>query len=312
MAGGGVPVEGEEEAVPASIGNRERVGVVAAWLVGLLAVSAMSTPARAGSIRATVQSAEPIRRVWAIERRAGQLATSQGKVHDIGMYGRAHQGAVEGSKIVVEGLPVPGLYDLKIETTSGGTVVGWDSSVPESDYVGDPPLEDSSQKAILQKLADEQFSAFSDRMWVLDIQGNIQHASLLVMKLRTRPFVGGSYQPGEWVWRVERWQWENPDEHTWVPYRERPFYALVRERLYKGQYQAKRAAYARHLGGIRLTQQHDTVDLGIVKAPRIDAGVCAISPDGARIQPIVLKGPDEGLSRSSESESDRTQAGGAP
>ena len=298
--------------MPAPAGNRERSAFSVAWLAALLAAFALAPSAHAGSIRATLQAAEPVTRVWAIERRAGQLTTSTGKVHDVGMYGHPRQGEVKDGAIVIEDLPVPGQYDLKLETASG-VVVGWDSIVPESDYVGDPPLEDESRKAILAKLADEQFSKFSDRMWVLDIQGNIQNAALLVMKLRTRPFVGGDYQPGEWVWRVERWQWENPDEHTWVPYQERPFYALVRQRLDRNQYQAKRAAYARHLGGIRLTKEHDAVDLGAVTVPRVDAGVYAVDPGGARIQPIVLKGSDKGLSRSNESESDKTQAaGGAP
>ena len=299
--------------MPAPAGHPERSAFPVAWLTVLLAASAMSAPARAGSIRATIEADEPVKRVWAIERRPGQLTASKGKVHDVGMYGHPRQGTVKDGEIVIENLPVPGQYDLKIETTSGAIVVGWDSTVPESDYVGDPPLEEASRKAILQKLADEQFSAFSDRMWVLDIQGNIQNAAVLVMKLRTRPFVGGNYQPGEWVWRVERWQWEDPDEHTWVPFQERPFYALVRQRLYENQYRAMRAAYARHLGGIRLTQERDAVDLGTVKVPRVGAGVYAIDPGGSRIPRVVLKGPDKGVSQAKESEGHKAQvAGGVP
>ncbi len=247
-------------------------------------------PILAGSIRAAVDTKEPIKRVWAIERRARKLTTSKQKVHDIGMYTHSHEGKVVGKKIVVEKLPLPGRYDLKLETKSGGIICGWDANVPESDYVGDPPLEEKAKQKIFKKLSAEDFSAFSDQMWVLDIQGNIQNAAVLVMKLRTRPFVGGGYKPGEWVWRIERWQWEDPDEHTWVPYQKRPFYALIRERLYEKQLRAKRIIFARHLGGIILTGERRSVELGTVKIPRSIPGVLTVNPDGSGIRPVMLKG----------------------
>lgn len=249
--------------------------------------------AGAGTIRARLDTKETIARVLAIRRAAQTLTDKTDKVHDIGMYGEVHEGKADGGEIVIENLPVPGKYDLQLETQAGGIVAGWDATVPESDYEGDPPLEDASKQKVFKKLGNKQFSTFSDRMWVLDVQGNIQHAALLVMKLRMRPFVGGGYKEGEWVWRVERWHWENPDEHTWVPYQERPYYALVRERLYEKQYRDKRVSYARHLGGIALTKDRETADLGVIKVLAPVAGVFAIHPDGSRIQPVVLKGPDD-------------------
>ncbi|MBE3132878.1 MAG: hypothetical protein IMZ55_05355, partial [Acidobacteria bacterium] len=110
------------------------------------------------------------------------------------------------------------------------------------------------------------------------------------------------------VWRVERWHWEDPDEHTWVPYQERPFYALVRERLYEKDYRAKRVAYARHLGGIALTAEKPDADLGAVKVPAPAPGVCAVDPKGERISPVVLKGP-AGADTSGQS-GPATQGGG--
>jgi len=248
------------------------------------------TPVLAGSIRAVADTKEPIKRVWAIERRARKVTTSKGKVHDIGMYTHTHEGKVVGKKILIEKLPVPGRYDLKLETKSGGIICGWDANVPESDYVDDPPLEEKTKQKIFKKLGAEDFSAFSDQMWVLDIQGNIQNAVVLVMKLRTRPFVGGGYKPGEWVWRIERWQWEDPDEHTWVPYQKHPFYALIRERLYENQLRDKRIIFAGHLGGIILTGRDQTVELGTVKVPCPSPGVLAVNPDGSGIRPVTLKG----------------------
>ncbi len=264
-----------------------------AWMVlfaGAVFAAAAGTAARGGTIRAALEAEESVVRVWAIGRVAGQLTTSKGKTHDTGMYGHAHEGKVEGEKIVIDGLPVPGRYDLKLETGSGGVIAGWDAGVPESDYVGEPPLAEESRKAILKKLGDDDFSAFSDRMWVMDIQGNIQNASVLRARRGMKPFGGGGYKAGEWVWRVERWQWEDPDEHTWVPYRKRPFYALIRERLYRRDYEAKRVVFSRVLGGIALTAESPEAHLGSVKVPRPVKGVYAVDPEGKRIEPVFVKG----------------------
>ncbi|MCK4293053.1 MAG: hypothetical protein KAY65_07635 [Planctomycetes bacterium] len=272
-----------------------------------------AAPTLVGGIRATIDTNEPIEHVWAIQRRAAAITTSKEKVHDTGIYAIPYAGKVVAKEIVIENLPVPGLYDLKLQTQSGGIVSGWDPNVPESDYVDDLPLKKEARQKIFEKLSAEDFSAFSDGMWVLDIQGNIQNAAALVMKLRTRPFVGGDYKPGEWVWRIERWQWEDPDEHTWVPYRKRPFYALTRERLVQKQLLAKRILLARHLGGIILKQGRPSVDLGTVKIPRPVPGVFAVNPDGTRIRPVVLKGLDKQywpvLSQIAKPENE--QAGGA-
>jgi len=281
--------------VPAN--SRSRLGAALGPAAALAAtiVAMMPQALVAGSIRATLAGDETVRRVWAIQRQARHIRTSAGKTHDVGMYGEPHEGTVDGRTMSIANLPVPGRYDLKIETASGGVMAGWDASVPESEYVGDPPLEKEAKQKIFAKLADEQFSAFADRMWVLDVQGNLQHAALLVMKLRMRPFVGGAYKPGEWVFRIDRWHWENPDDQTWVPYQERPFYALVRERLYKKDYEAKRVAMARHLGGIALTEQRPEVNLGTVKVVTPEAGVLAVNADGSPVRPVVLKGPKDAV-----------------
>ncbi|MFW5683116.1 MAG: hypothetical protein ACOC1G_08950, partial [Phycisphaeraceae bacterium] len=153
------------------------------------------------------------------------------------------------------------------------------------------PLPEEDRKKLLQKLAGREFSEFADDVRVLDAKGNTQNAAILVMHLRVRAFAGGNYKPGEWVWRVNRTQWENPDEHTWVPYRPRPFYALIRQRLFKKQFHDKSHVYARHLGGITLSEEEPEVDLGRVVVPEPKGGVYAVEPDGSRIVPTVLKGP---------------------
>ena len=144
-----------------------------------------AAPTLVGGIRATIDTNEPIEHVWAIQRRAAAITTSKEKVHDIGIYALSHEGKIVGKEIVIENLPVPGLYDLKLQTQSGGIVSGWDPNVPESDYVDDLPLKKEARQKIFEKLGAEDFSAFSDGMWVLDIHGNIQNAAVLVMKLMT-------------------------------------------------------------------------------------------------------------------------------
>ncbi|MFW6059176.1 MAG: hypothetical protein ACODAQ_03290 [Phycisphaeraceae bacterium] len=258
--------------------------------------SFLSTEARAGEIRATLETEARIEKVWAVQRKAETITTSKGREKDIGMYGRPRAGRVEGDAIVIDGLETQGRYDLRFETADGAIVQGWDANVPESDYVGDPPLEDADRQRILEKQASDQFTAFADRVRVLDMRGNIQNAVLLVEKVRWRPFVGGGYKKGEWVWRVERWQWENPDEQTWVPYQERPYYALVRQRTDEAGYRAKRVVYARHLGGVVLTSEQPKQDIGVVHVPAPTPGVHAVDEGGEPIETVTLKGERENAS----------------
>lgn len=272
------------------ISTRFAALLAAAWIT-TLAVGAWSPAAHSGSIRATLDTDADIARVQAIGRQAKQIITSKGETKDIGMYGKPFPGRVEGDTLVIENLPVPGLYDLRLVTESGAVIEGWDATVPESDYVEQLPLPEEDREKLLEKLAGREFSEFADDVRVLDARGNTQNAAILVMHLRVRAFVGGHYKPGEWVWRVNRTQWENPDEHTWVPYRPRPFYALIRQRLFKKQFHDKSHVYARHLGGITLEEERSDIRLGEVVVPEPQGGVYAVDPDGSRIIPTVLKGP---------------------
>jgi hypothetical protein len=244
-----------------------------------------------GAIRATLRTDAEIVKVRAIARHARTLTTSKGRTKDIGIYGKPYPGSLEGDRLTVDNLPLPGTFDLQLITADGAIIEGWDAAVPRSDYVEPYPIEKDDIRTIRKKLADEQFSAFSDDMRVLDIVGNVQHAAVLVMRVRTRPFVGGGYKRGEWVWRVDRFRWDDPHEHTWVPNRERPFYALHRERLYEKQFRAKSHVFARHLGGVRLDADAKRVDLGAVAVPEPAGGVYAVDPEGQPVPRRVLKGP---------------------
>jgi len=233
----------------------------------------------AGTIRATIDTEEPIASAWIILRRDT----------NIGVEHQPKPIKITDNELVIEGLEVPGRYDLRFKTASGCVIEGWDDKVPESDYVDEQPLSKESKLTILKKMAKTSKRGFADKVVVLDIQGNIQSAAVLVTRLRTRPFVGGAYKQGEWVWRVERWQWEFPEEDTWTPYQERPYYALVRKRLYKKDYEALKTTYARHLGGILLTEEQPEVKMGVLKIPHLKPGVRALNPNGSATRPISIK-----------------------
>jgi hypothetical protein len=231
-----------------------------------------------GAIRATVADEAGVVAVWAIERQHTPT----------GVYHQQHAGSLAGRQLTITNLPLPGRYDLRVDFTNG-YVEGWDATVPKSDYAEEQPLTEEAIRAIAKKMTSDQVTGFGDEALVLDIQGNVQNAAVLLLQVRHRPFVGGGYQPGEWIWRVDRWQWEDPDEHTWVPFQERPYYALVRERLYEKDYRGKCVVFARHLGGIVLDKHKSEVDLGALQLPRPAPGIHAADPDGRPTRPIKLK-----------------------
>ncbi len=238
----------------------------------------LSGVAWCGEIRARLDSDEPVLKAWAVHR----LQTDEGFVS------RSLPARVEDEMLVADDLPVPGRFDLRFQVKSG-FLEGWDATVPESDYVEEQPLSEASRATILSKMSASSFTAYWDRVVILDIQGNIQNAAVLRAVLRTRPFVGGGYRPGEWTWRVERWQWEDPMEHTWTTHQDRPYYALVRRRMFERDHRALRTTYARHLGGIALTSRRPRADLGPIRLPRPMPGTHAVNPDGSRVAPVLIK-----------------------
>lgn len=272
--------------------RRVSVIAVAAACAVVAARPTAGQRAEPGAIEAELRLPDgvAVRSATAVLREARHISSGDGRRLDIGMFSVEHAGVIENGRARFENLPVPGSYDLRFILDDGSVVQGWNARVPPSDYAGDPPLEDEAREEILRKQASDQFTAFGDEVRVLDIRGNIQNAALLVMLLRKRPFVGGDYQPGEWILRVDRYQWEDPMEHTWVPCRKRPFYALMRERLFSEDYHAMRIAYARHLGGLELSPGRAELSLGTVVIPHPPPGIAAVSPDGAPIDPVIIKG----------------------
>ena len=239
----------------------------------------LATALSAGSIEATLDAKAPVLEAHAIAR----IDTPFGVE-----FRPAIAGDLKDAKLSFTDLPTEGVYCLRFKMESG-VVQGWDATVPPSDYEEEQPLEVASRNTILKKLAAGSASEFADQVLVLDVQGNIQNAAVLVTKLRTRPFVGGGYRPGECVWRVERRLWEFPDEHTWVPNQDLPLYAVQRRRLFPKDYQQLSIIYARHLGGIRLDEQKPHRDLGTIVVPSPGPGIHAVGPDGDPTMPFLIK-----------------------
>lgn len=235
--------------------------------------------AQAGSITATIQGEAP-QQVWAVERRLTptgvELVRTPGQVH--------------GQRVVIGGLPDAGRFDLLLQLPSG-MVEGWDASAPASDYEPEQPLDDEAKATLRQKIARFERKAFFDRVEVLDMQGNIQNAAVLVYKVHTRGFVEAVDRGPDWVWRVDRMQWEDPEEHTWTPHPKLAFYALQRHRVTPSQFAGLRWLFARHLGGVELTPHQPDADLGTLIVPAVPAGVGACNPDGTMIPPVQVK-PD--------------------
>lgn len=246
----------------------------------LISIALIPAHTFAGSITATVAGEQKLVKVWAVLR-TDSVA---------GVHSHPFPGRVEGDKIIIENLEPGGPYDLRIQTDKG-TLEGWTAAVPEPEDPDNPePLDTRALRAVLLKMAGNNVSSFDDQVVILDIQGHGEHVVVLSTRLRTRPFTESTgVNDTTWVWRVDRWQWELVDGVTWVPWQERPFYALRRERMRESEYKALRFVFARHIGGIHLTENRSDVVLDTIQLPDFAPGIRAIEPDGTSIPTVRIK-----------------------
>jgi len=247
-------------------------------------------PAPAGTITATLKSEEPVTKAVAVQRTHTKTGTSF----------KPFAGKVDGDKVTFADLPSPSVYELNFETASG-LVMGWDATTPASDYEEEQPLSDEARATIIRKMSKDNAVGFPDQAQIIDLQGNIQNAVVIINTLRTTPFAESvGTNTTTWIWRVDRWQWHDPNEQTWEPLFERPYYSVIRQRIPAGTYAAKSVAFARHLGSIALTAEKPEVDLGIIIVPKPEPGVRAVNPDGSTIKPIVIKPKPAGNAAAAE------------
>jgi len=203
--------------------------------------------------------------VWAIDRQSGERFA--------GSVDR------ESGALLVAGLPLDATYDCVVEYADAANGVaarleGVNLHVPRSDYVEEQPLSPEDVATIQTKIRN--MNQFEDVVEILAIDGNIQHAAIVLNKLRTRPFHAS--KPGEVVWRLELWHYERPEE-TWLKVQDEMFLVLYRERLQRRVYDEKSLTLDPRLGGLRLTADAPQVDLGPVTLPPASRGVRMRSED---------------------------------
>jgi hypothetical protein len=112
---------------------------------------------------------------------------------------------------VVDGLP-EGRYDLRLLVPDGwvdGVDMRLEEPLPDEDAA---PFGVADEAQIRDAVASYPDS-YPDIFRVLAVRGNPQTAKALVEKIRARPFHGGA--PGDLIWRVEVWRFEN-QTGAWV------------------------------------------------------------------------------------------------
>ena len=181
----------------------------------------------------------------------------------------------DSGKFHIENVKVSTSYDLIIDfkpaADSGLSLwrlEGVNMKVPRSDYEEEQPLAAEDVKTIKEKILS--LNQFEDVVEILAIDGNIQHAAILVNKLRTKPFYES--KPGEIIWRPELWHFERPDE-TWVKVQDELFVTLYRERIQQSEFAKRSVTFDSALGGLQLTDDANQLDLGTVKLPDAKPGV---------------------------------------
>jgi hypothetical protein len=235
-----------------------------ATLVSLFCLSFVSQAganSASGSITGTVAPGSPVAAVFAIDRSTGKKlagksdsATGQFRFDDL---------PLDKSFDV--------LIDFKPAANSGLTVwrlEGVSMKVPRSDYEEEQPLMADDVATIKEKVLS--LNQFEDAVEILAIDGNIQHAAVLVNKRRTKPFYES--KPGEIIWRPELWHFERPEE-TWVKVQDELFIILYRERIQRAEFDKRSVTFTSALGGVRVTIASPSVDLGKVEPPEPKPGV---------------------------------------
>jgi hypothetical protein len=173
----------------------------------------------------------------------------------------------QSGRFTIAGVPFGAACDCLIDY-DGVRLEGVNLQVKRSDYEEEQPLTKEDIETI--KATTASLNKFEDVVEVLVVSGNIQHAAVVVQKLRTKPFINS--QPGEVVWRLELWHFERPDE-TWIKEQDELFIVLYRERIQRSVFDKKALTLDPALGGLRPTREKPIVDVGVVRLPKKEAGI---------------------------------------
>jgi hypothetical protein len=224
-------------------------------LAVVLAFAGRVAAAETGTIKGKVDRPTEVTSVRAVDREEEKDKFFPGKVD-----------AATGT-FTITGLPLDKTYDVVFDV-GPVRLEGVNLKVPRSDFEEEQPLAkediDSLTKAV------NLLNKFEDRIEIMTITGNIQHAAVVLNKLRTTPFYDS--KPGEVIWRLEVWRFEKPEE-TWVKVQDDLFLVMYRERLQKAAFEKKALTLDPSLGGLKVTEKETTVDLGKVTLPDKKQGI---------------------------------------
>jgi hypothetical protein len=222
-------------------------------LVSLVPGSSFAQGPQSGSISGTVDKPEVVGGVVAVDRATG----------------KKYPGKFDSKTGIfsVGGLPLGAAVDCVIDF-QGARLEGVNLKVPRSDYEEEQPLSAEDIKTLGE--ISRSLNKFENQIDVLAVSGNIQHAAVVLLKLRTTPFYES--KPGEMIWRLELWHYERPEE-TWVKTQDELFTVFYRERLQKSVYDKKSLTLDARLGGLKPTRQQPAVNLGKIDLPSAKTGI---------------------------------------
>jgi hypothetical protein len=223
-------------------------------IVGLVLLAALASPASvsAGSITGSIPPGKLLTKAVTIDRQSNKTYT--GKVN------------AETGQFVIDDLPA-GTYDCLFDF-GDARLEGVNFQVPPSEYEEEQPLSEDDVDVIKTKVLG--MNKFEDQVEVLAIEGNIQHAVILLNKLRTKPFYES--KPGEVIWRAELWHFERPEE-TWLKVQDEMFIVLYRERIQRSLYDKKSLTFDPRYGGLKIAADDSEIDVGQIEPPVEKRGV---------------------------------------
>lgn len=229
--------------------NRSQIWPVLIVLITMLPASA----APKGTIRGTVEDPKSVKSIRLVNRKTKKSYAA-----------KFNQ---QNGRFEAAGLPIKATFDCIVDYKFG-RLEGVNFKVKRSDYEEEQPLSKEDRKIIRRKVLG--LNKFTDQVKILAIKGNIQHAAILIHKLRTKPFFDS--KPGEVIWRAELWHFQRPEE-TWLKDLDELWIVLYRERIQRAVFDKKSVTFDPKLGGISITAKRPTHDLGTIKTPSRKRGV---------------------------------------
>jgi hypothetical protein len=159
-------------------------------------------------------------------------------------------------------------YDLRIDF-EGARLEGVNLHVPPAEDPERTTLTTDDVAEIRAKILN--MNQFEDRVEIMSLTGNGEHAAILMNKLRTKPFWNS--RPGEVIWRVELWHYQRPEDH-WLKVQDELFIIFYRERMPSiDLYNRKAIVFDPQLGGLRPEADTPMVQVGTVALPAAEPGI---------------------------------------